>query len=206
MKSFSDELQNGLIWLPELGMGYYPVPPERPYDENYFTRYKNMAKTPMGRELTAARVRLVQQHYSGPLVDVGVGAGQFINARPETFGYDVNPSGVKWLKKTSRWVDIYTGYHAALSFWDSLEHIDFPDKAVARAEKWVFLSIPVFENGDSILSSRHYRKNEHIWYFSHNGLIRWFGTLGFNCVAFNFIETELGREGIGSYVFERVTR
>lgn len=40
MKRFSQEIKSGLVWLPELGMGRYPVPKTRPYDADYFSRYQ----------------------------------------------------------------------------------------------------------------------------------------------------------------------
>lgn len=97
MNPFSEELKNGLVWLPELGMGRYPVPQARPYDAGYFARYQQMADTQLGQSLTAARIQLVARHYQGALLDVGIGSGQFVEARPQTRGYDVNPAGVDWL-------------------------------------------------------------------------------------------------------------
>ncbi len=115
MESFFDELKHGLVWLPALGMGYFPVPQNRPYDEHYFSRYQQMADTPMGHALTQARIQLVARHYDGPLVDVGIGAGQFVEARPNTRGYDVNPAGVDWLKQRGLWADLYAERYPALS-------------------------------------------------------------------------------------------
>lgn len=203
MNPFSEELKNGLVWLPELGMGRYPVPQARPYDAGYFARYQQMADTQLGQSLTAARIQLVARHYQGALLDVGIGSGQFVEARPQTRGYDVNPAGVDWLHTRGLWADLYDARYAAISFWDALEHIDRPENAVAKAEKWVFVSVPVFADGDDILRSRHYRKDEHIWYFTHHGLLRWFEAQGFHCIEHNTLETELGREGIGSYAFRR---
>lgn len=211
MKSFSNELQHSLVWLPELGMGRYPVPRcARPYDDEYFSRYQALADTPLGRQLTAARIQLVARHHQGRVLDVGIGAGQFIEARPDTLGYDVNPAGIMWLKSHGKWVNLYDPWFIderfpALSFWDSLEHIDQPDVAVAKAERWVFVSVPIFENGEHVLRSKHYRKTEHIWYWTHDGLINWFTEQGFKLAEHNTIESDLGREGIGSYAFERVS-
>lgn len=204
MKRFSQEIKSGLVWLPELGMGRYPVPKDRPYDADYFSRYKELADTDLGRELTAARIRLVARHYTGPVLDVGIGAGQFVTARPETKGYDVNPAGVEWLKERGAWANLYRDRYPALTFWDSLEHIDRPDVAVARAEKWVFVSVPIFSGAEHIIRSRHFRRDEHIWYWTHDGLVAWFCEQGFELVESNGIETALGREGIGSYAFARV--
>ncbi|WP_213322583.1 methyltransferase domain-containing protein [Klebsiella aerogenes] len=209
MTLFSNELQNGLVWLPELGMGRYPVPASRPYDAGYFARYRQMAETSMGIQLTTARLLLVGRHYLGKVLDVGIGSGQFVECRPETWGYDVNPAGVAWLKERGRWADLYDPYvpdgdFPALTFWDALEHIDEPEKAVVRAGQWVFVSLPIFRNAEHILASRHYRKDEHIWYWTHEGLLKWFETQGFTCVECNSIESALGRDGISSYAFRRV--
>lgn len=209
MKSFLNELSNGLVWLPELGMGRYPVPEARPYDHGYFDRYQKLADTPLGHQLTMARLRLVARHYQGTVLDVGIGAGQFVSARPDTWGYDVNPAGVEWLKKLGKWANLYDAWQPqdrfpALTFWDALEHIDKPEEAVAKASEWVFVSIPIFNGAEHILSSRHYRKDEHIWYWTHDGLIRWFAEQGFTCVEHNTCESMLGRDGIGSYAFKRV--
>ncbi|WP_410009791.1 methyltransferase domain-containing protein [Pantoea agglomerans] len=205
MKSFSDELKNGLVWLPALGMGYYPVPDDRHYNACYFDNYCALADTPMGRALNLARIQLVARHYTGPLLDVGIGAGQFVEARPNTQGYDVNPHGIEWLKSRGRWADLYAQHYRALSFWDALEHIDRPDVAVAKAEEWVFVSVPIFTGAEHLLRSRHYKPLEHIWYWSHDGLVRWFDGQGFDCIEHNTMETALGREGIGSYAFHRRT-
>lgn len=204
MKRFSQEIKNGLVWLPELGMGRYPVPKTRPYDEEYFSRYQELADTDLGRELTAARIHLVARHYTGPVLDVGIGAGQFVTARPETKGYDVNPAGIAWLKERGEWANLYRDRYPALTFWDSLEHIDRPDVAVARAEKWVFVSVPIFSGAEQVIRSRHFRRDEHIWYWTHDGLVAWFAEQGFELMEHNRLETALGREGIGSYAFTRV--
>lgn len=203
MNTFSELQAASLVWLPEHGIGRYPVPEKRPYDENYFSKYQQLANTPMGHDLTNARVNFVDRHYNGSLLDVGIGAGQFIEARPNTFGYDVNPAGIKWLNQHGLWCDLYDGRYPALSFWDSLEHIDRPELAIAKAEHWVFVSVPIFENGDHILRSKHFRPNEHVFYWTHDGLIRWFAQYGFRCIEHNSVECELGREGIGSYAFRR---
>lgn len=204
MKQFTHELNNGLVWLPELGMGRFPVPKDRPYDAAYFERYRKMADTLMGKDLTAARIALVAKHYSGLVVDVGIGSGQFVEARANTKGYDVNPAGIEWLQCRGVWADIYTNRYPALTFWDSLEHIDRPDIAVAKAENWVFVSVPIFEDAEHILRSRHYRRDEHIWYWTHEGICNWFHEQGFELVEHNTAESDLGRDGITSYVFRRM--
>ena len=154
--------------------------------------------------MTESRIRLVARHYTGPVVDVGIGAGQFVTARPETKSFDVNPAGIKWLKKRGTWANLYRDRYPALTFWDSLEHIDRPVFAVARAEKWVFVSVPIFSGAEHVIRSRHFRRDEHIWYWTHDGLIKWFAANGFKLVEHNTRESELGRDGIESYAFCRI--
>ena len=192
------------MFLPELGIGRYPVPPARPYNSQYFAKYRTYAETETGRALTQARIDLVARHYHGLVLDVGIGAGQFVSERPETVGYDVNPAGIAWLKDNSCFVDLYTEGAPALTFWDSLEHIDDPVSAIRQAGQYVFLSIPIFKDAEDILASHHYKKDEHIWYFTDSGLRRWFAEQGFTCVEHNEIECELGRKGVGTYAFRRV--
>lgn len=203
MEYFNCRQRSGLVWLPELGMGRFPVPSARPYDERYFKRYQDMSNTEMGYKITSARIDLVSRHYQGTLLDVGIGSGHFVKCRPNTIGYDVNPAAVDWLVKQDLWGELYSNDYPALSFWDSLEHIDRPDLAVLHAKDWVFVSVPIFENAEHVIHSRHYRRDEHIWYWTHEGLLRWFDALGFECADENTAESELGRDGIGSYAFCR---
>lgn len=203
-KAFSDQACRGLVWLPEVGIGYYPVKQsEMPYDAEYFARYQERAQTAIGRALTQARIDLVSRHYQGEVLDVGIGCGQFVEARPDTYGYDVNPAGIDWLKARDKYRDLYAGEYDACSFWDSLEHIVDPAEAIRHVRQWAFVSIPIYEGAEHILRSKHFRRTEHIWYHTDAGLRWWFEQQGFECVEANDMETQIGREGIGSYAFRR---
>lgn len=204
MRKVSELLNAELSFFPELGIGHYPVPKDaRPYDAEYFARYRERAATPMGDALTKARVDLVKKYWSGPVCDVGIGAGQFVDNCEGAVGFDVNPVGIAWLADQNKFHDFYQSPIGALTFWDALEHIDEPDVALAQATDWVFVSIPIFTDAEHITRSIHYRKDEHIWYFTHAGLIRFMGGEGFDLVEYNTIETDLGRDGIGTYAFKR---
>lgn len=204
MKSFYQELNSGLVFLPELGIGRYPVPESRPYDEQYFAKYQRLADTETGRALTQSRIELVARHFHGPVIDVGIGAGQFVSTRPGTLGYDVNPAGIAWLNERGAFADLYANKWRVLTMWDVLEHIDEPELAVQQATEFVFVSIPIFTDAGDILRSHHFRKNEHIWYFTDDGIKRWFAEQGFECAEQNTIECQLGRKGVASYAFRRV--
>jgi hypothetical protein len=57
-----------------------------------------------------------------------------------------------------------------------------------------------------VLKSKHYRKDEHYWYFSKAGLIIFMDRLGWKLREVSDVETILGREGITSFAFRRVSR
>lgn len=194
---------DSLIWFPEKRMGYFPVKAFT-YDSAYFDKYMGYAETEVGRQITKARIDLVARHHVGPVVDVGIGCGQFVGLRPDTRGFDVNLEAERWLKDRGLWSDIYVGQGlGALTFWDSLEHIEDIESAVSCAKRFVFVSIPIFSGPDHVLRSKHFRKDEHYWYFTDSGLIWWFGERGFDLLESNKMEQEFGREDIGSYAFKR---
>jgi hypothetical protein len=193
-----------LTWFPEAGVGYFPVNTgEAPYDEAYFNKYAEYAETRMGRGLNLARMALVNRHYRGDLVDIGIGAGSFVLARPRTWGFDINPAGVQWLKGRGVWWNPHERGCAAASMWDVLEHMpDFP-AMLARVSEHLFVSIPVFTDAEDVLSSRHFRTDEHVWYFRADGFVRLMSTLGWRCEEVNEDETRMGRDSIASFAFRR---
>jgi Methyltransferase domain len=201
-----------LTWWPQLGLGYYPVEAGiEPYDRDYFDNFARNADTSLGRALMAARVAFVAQHYQGPLIDVGIGSGAFVDLRRHsrpmrpTFGYDVNPCGIEWLKQRKLYADPYAGSFEAASMWDVLEHMpDYP-QLLANVRQWLFLSLPIFRNALHVLASKHYKPKEHCWHFSRGGLVFAMDLCGFELVSESMMETELGREDIGTFAFRRVS-
>ncbi|WP_201303790.1 class I SAM-dependent methyltransferase [Alcanivorax xiamenensis] len=189
-----------LIWWPEYGMGHHPAAPMN-YDGSYWSEYRERDASAMGAQLTAARVDLVRRHWAGEVVDVGIGGGRFVE-EVEGQGFDVNPEAIAWLKAGDRYRNPYHGVDA-VTCWDSLEHIVDPAALVASARHWVFVSMPIYANAQDCLQSRHYKPSEHLWYWEHDGLIRWFQRLGFECREHNTMESILGRDGIHSYAFRR---
>lgn len=195
-------MKEKLLWLPDFGIGYYPVE-EAPYDEAYWEKYLNMENTDIGHALNKARLDIVSKYSFESLIDIGIGSGAFIKELPNAYGFDINPSAVEWLKSVNKYkepkpVD-------ALSFWDSIEHIHNPTGLLQNAKKYVFISTPIYTDKDHILRSKHFRPNEHCWYFTKDGIINYLGNFGFICIEYSNIETELGREDIGSFVFVRKT-
>lgn len=197
-----------LTWLPELGLGWYPTPTgDAVYNRAYWERYQAMDATPMGRELTDMRAALVAEHYGdGQMVDVGIGGGAFVMARPRTYGADINPHAIQWLQDVGMWHPGVTRLSPviAASFWDSLEHIHDPTAILAHVLQWVFVSLPIFRGPDHVLASKHFRKDEHCWYFTHDGFIRFMRDHGFLCRHWDVRESDAGREDIRTYAFRRL--
>ena len=198
---------SGLTWLPEHGIGYYPVD-EAPYDAAYFQKYQMYADTDMGKALTEYRRALVSQYHLGPVLDVGIGCGDFLEAMlevgPTSRGFDVNPAGRAWLESRGLFHDPYqNGPVDAMTLWDVLEHIHDPEPLLAKCRGWAFVSLPIFRDGEHILQSHHFRKDEHCWYFTREGFICWMARHGFTCVGHSTQESLLGRQDIHTFVFRR---
>lgn len=196
-----------LTWWPQLGIGYYPVEAGiEPYDQDYFDNFARNADSFIGRALMAARVDFVAHHYQGPLIDIGIGSGAFVEQRAgthRTFGYDVNPAGIGWLRDRRLFADPYDAPFDAATMWDVLEHLPEYPRLLAHVRQWLFLSLPIFRGPEHVLASKHFKPLEHCWYFTTTGLIFAMAQCGFALVSESAFETELGREDIGSFAFRR---
>lgn len=202
----------GFVWLPEFGMGRLRVH-EAPYDAAYFEKYQGYAATPMGRGITEGRAHLLRR-FVAPFeltVDVGIGCGDFVDELLglgyQVGGYDVNPAGEAWLRARALWADPYEGTPDALTLWDVLEHIPDPAKLLHRLRigGHVFVSVPVVPaDGPPPLDWKHLRRDEHCWYWTREGFVRWMGAHGFQLLADEDFESRLGREDIGTFAFRRV--
>lgn len=175
------------------------------YDEAYFDKCRGYDGQEIAERINAGRIALVARHFGpGRVCDVGVGSGEFIRKRPHTFGFDVNPAAVRWLKEAGHWVDNLDGF-GALTFWDVLEHVPEPESYLRHVylHSFVFLSMPVMQSLDRIRESRHYRPGEHLYYFTEAGLVEWMARHGFRCLEVANFETEAGRDSIRSFAFRR---
>jgi hypothetical protein len=208
--SVSEEIAHGrLRWWPQIGVGFYPVETGiRPYDRAYFDRLAQMAETDIGRALMRSRCALVDRHFDGMLVDVGSGCGAFIRERMKwrrpTAGWDVCTAALEWLEQRGLILDPWLKPIDAVSLWDVLEHIPDCRSLLDNVRQWVFLSLPIFRDAEHALSSKHYRTDEHYWYFTRDGLVTVMRMCGFDLVEENDEETRIGREDIGSFAFRRV--
>jgi len=197
-----------LTWWPEIGVGWYPVTSGiEPYNHAYFERFAQQADTDIGRALMRARCDFVERHFDGALIDVGIGSGAFIEARiarrKMTYGYDVNPAGIQWLEQRQLFVDPYLVPFDAMTLWDVIEHIADFRPLLKNVRRWLFISTPIFRGPKHAMKSKHFRTDEHYWYFTRPGLIHVMGMIGFDLVEASKFETSIGREDIGSFAFRR---
>lgn len=192
-----------LIWIEAKGIGYLEHP-SIDYDSDYFSHYRQLAKTDIGLALNEARIGLVNKFTKGIVIDVGVGGCNFVEGRNLTLGYDINPHAVKYLKSRYLYGNPTEMSVEALTFWDSLEHIKDPTPLLALVQKFVFISCPIYDGMNHVLRSKHFKPGEHYWYWTPKGIENFMAAFGFELVEQNRMESEIGRDGIGTFVFKRV--
>ena len=90
-----------------------------------------------------------------------------------------------------------------LSFWDSLEHIPNPNALLSlmRSGQYAFIALPIFEDLEKVKQSKHYKPNEHYYYFSKDGMIKYMQDSNFTLIEITDDESQAGREGILTFVF-----
>lgn len=196
-----------LKWNEELGIGFLN-PPENVndvYDENYWERYRKLRDTEIGKNLTQCRIDIANKFKVKPILtlDVGIGNGDFVD-KFGCYGYDVNPEAIKYLKSTRAYIDPYSESckWQCITFWDVIEHIEDAEELLNKTDM-VILSTPIYNNLKHTLKSKHFRPEEHLWYFTIGGMINYMNNFGFDCKYYSTIESKLGRESIGSFVFKR---
>ena len=203
MKMNELRLDQLLIWDDATGIGHGKPAVPQLYDAAYFKKYEHYDRTKLGCNLTDARLAFVRKHYfKGSLVDIGIGGGLFVltaNCR----GYDINPHARAWLAAQERFVNPSLVAVDAMTFWDSMEHMDYPELLIQNARQWVFVSMPIYRSKEHCLGSKHFRPGEHVWYFTKHGLAVFMLQMGFELVAVADFETRLGREDILTFAFQR---
>lgn len=206
--TFNDLARDKFIWLEQLGIGYLECLPVNVYDEAYFEKYRLMRQSDMAVRLNGFRSGLAESYCDDrPVVDVGIGDGAFMEALEglgiDALGYDINPAAIKWLRERGSWADLYTKRWAVVTFWDSLEHMRDPRPALYHVQETAIISIPIFESAEHALRSKHFRPDEHYWYFTEDGLEIFLARQGFTVTEVLDTETQLGREDIKTFVAQR---
>jgi len=208
IKNYAFEKFDELNWCYEKDIMYQrDMSTSVPYDEDYYKKYLRYENTDISKKLNNGRANITQK-YCCSLLDIGVGSGEFIkNSKIKVCGYDINPIAIEWLKLENIFLDPYKEKIDVdgLSFWDSLEHIKDPNSLLSRLgkDKFVFISMPIFVDLHEIKSSKHYRPNEHFYYFTVRGMINYMSDSGFSIIEIDDFETKAGREDIQTFVFKK---
>lgn len=188
-----------LRWLPDRGIGYFEGR-GFVYGRQYFENYLGYDSSPTGDTLTRARVTFVRNHWNGKVLDVGIGGGRFVT-EIDGIGHDINPHALRWLREQGRSWD--GSAVEAACFWDSLEHMRNPDEFLVNVRSWAFISIPIFRDAAHARASKHFKPDEHYWYFTRAGLVGFMAAQGFEVRAHSAVEQECGREDIETFAFFR---
>lgn len=212
-----DLADDQLHWLEPFGAGFYDVDAwlDRNgrglvYDDAYFQKYQRMADSPIGEALNAFRVDLLHR-VSDPdclVLDVGIGDGAFLRAAEDELprlrlrGCDINPAAIRYLEAHGQLGSIELTYDV-VTFWDSLEHFRDPRIPLRAAGRFALVSLPVFPDSSAALRSKHFRPDEHFWYFSPRGFVAFAEGQGFQVVDQLETENYLGREGISTFILKR---
>lgn len=176
------------------------------YDGEYFDKCDSYRGSSVAKAINRGRVELVARHYCpvGLMVDVGIGSGEFIDARQNTYGTDVNQAAIEWLRQRDKLASDLMEY-PAFSFWDVIEHIPEPESyfQCIPSGGYLFTSLPIFDDLNRIRESKHYRPGEHLYYWTDDGFEAWMRGHGFKLLERSDFETKAGRESIMSYAFRR---
>lgn len=215
---------HGLIWSPGAGVGFYDCDAylrrtgaETVYGEEYFKKYQALDAGPISDALNLFRINQVIEILQGgdayDVLDVGIGSGRFVSlltdkvqtlelSEVEVSGTDINPFAIQWLEKRNQIGSLY-GHYDVLTFWDSLEHFRDPRVPLRAAAKWAIVSLPIFRDAEHALSSKHFRPDEHFWYWTREGFRMFAHTNGFDVVDVRITESLIGREDIETFILKR---
>jgi len=192
-----------LVWYPQRGYGKAEGEEKFLYEKDYWEEFRQKQETPVGKILTQIRAGLVKGHLKlrTGLCDFGIGGGAFVEAM-DCKGFDINPHANNWLTERDKQWDREP--IAAMTFWDSMEHMIDPPTFLKKCEQFAFISTPIYKDAEHCLHSKHLKMPEHLWYFTEKGLCRFMAEQGFALIEARRLEELVGREDIGSYVFQRV--
>ena len=194
-----------------------------PYEKDYWQKYVDYRGTETSKAINDARINLIKRYCKpqAKILDIGIGSGEFIQTATLnsfiTHGYDVNNVAKEWLQIRNIWYNIeeesVKDDYDAITMWDVMEHMKNPSQLLSKIASGtlVFISIPCFENFhkngrllQGIKESKHYRPNEHYYYFSKKSLCEFMKLCGFETLEMNQKEIEAGRVDIYSFAFKKI--
>ena len=181
-----------------------------PYEYDYFQKYVNYKNTDISKKLNKFRVSIAKKYAKGgKILDIGIGSGEFIDKiKNNIFGFDINPYGIKWLKEKEIYLNPYYDDLSEINVitaWDSLEHIVNPCSFLSKIKETqvIILTIPIYDNFNHINLSKHFRKNEHIYYWTNDSILWYMEQNGFEFLESSDKENKCGRQGVKTFVFKK---
>lgn len=196
------------IWDEKKKIGFYPVK-ETWYDDRYFEGNIQNAQSAVSKPLNEFRARIINKYVKGKVLDFGAGSGELLKYRKNMVGFDICPKSIAMLKSKGLFYDFYRKdideeKIEGISFFDVIEHLRHPKDILKYINgQYVFASVPIFRDKNHALRSKHFKINEHYWYFTNHSFMGLMESCGFDLIERTDEETKIGREDIGTYVFER---
>jgi len=204
-------MNNNLFsWDVKRQIGFYPVK-DTWYNDRYFETSIENSRSLIAKALNEFRAKIVNKYVKGKVLDFGIGCGAFLGYRDNCLGFDICPKSIKWLKEKGLFFDFYRRNLdkqniEGITFFDVLEHVRYPETILKCINgQHIFMSLPIFRDKNHILKSKHFKINEHFWYFTDYSLIEFMNTYGFRLLERTDEETRIGREDIWTYVFKKAS-
>lgn len=197
-----------LSWDKDKGVGFFPVT-DPWYEDIYFQASVANSKSKIAEALNKFRVDIANRYIKGKILDFGCGCGQFIEYRGNAVGFDICPRAIENLREKGTYLDFWNGGMddaeiEGITMFDVLEHLRDPSLVLSQIKcRWLIISVPIFENKEKALASRHFKPREHFWYFSHKAIFSLLDENGFEMVDVRDDETRIGRAEIQTYVFRK---
>ncbi len=192
----------------DFGWAFQEHVQEYNYGESYWQNYINIEDTPTANLLNEFRSNIAEK-YADSILDMGIGSGAFLKAlKSNKYGYDVNPYAIEWLKEQKIYHDPYNSENEEINgfcCWDVIEHMQNPSEflAIIPPKAHLFISLPVFTDLEMVHLSKHYKPNEHLFYFTTKGMIKFLEISGFTIKELRSDETQIGREKIMTFVSQK---
>jgi len=208
LRRFTTREKGPISYLLDHGIAYQTdLTPSIHYDAKYIeglrTYRKNMERL---EAVNGARVSLVNCYAgeSARVLDYGVGACDFIDRRPHTFGFDVCKESVLELRNRGKYSEEVSSFDA-VCVWDVLEHMEHPERFLDKLKPGalLFVSIPVIKNMESLESWVHYKPGEHLYYFTAEGFLHYMTLHGFRALYTGWDEVQAGRRDILTAVLKK---
>jgi SAM-dependent methyltransferase len=164
------------------------------YDKDYIATYNSYAE--WGARMAYLRLGFLLgtlPEIPNSVLDVGYGNGDFLkacaNIIPNVFGYDISPAYP--IEPIPVVDNLYFGQYDVVCFLDSLEHFIDPYIIKDVNAKYIFITVPHFHpklGYQWFAKWRHTKPNEHLWYFSEQGLVNFFNSIGYNLIKLSPFE------------------